>query len=116
MNHKFRIVGLVFLLDSIAMLPLAKADEVNHKTTVTLSAPIAAPGTFVPAKQYVSKLAESQVNRDIAQIVNENQTHSEATSLAVPAYRWELEERPNRSVGKWFFAGQLDGVEFVYHR
>jgi hypothetical protein len=108
MNHKFRILGLVFLLDSIAMLPLAKADEVNHKTTVTLSASIAVPGTFHPAKQYVFKLADSQANRDIAQIVNEN--------LAVPAYRWELEEQPNRAVRKWFFAGHLDGVEFVYHR
>jgi hypothetical protein len=109
MNHKFRILGLVFLLDSIVMLPLAKADELNHKTTITLSAPVAAPGTFLPAGQYVFKLPDSHVNRDIAQIVIEN--------LAVPAYRWELEEQPNRSVKKWwFFAGQLDGVEFVYHR
>jgi len=65
MNHKFRMLGLVFLLDSIAMLPLAKADEVNHKTTVTLSAPVAVPGTFLPAGQYVFKLPDSHVNRDI---------------------------------------------------
>jgi hypothetical protein len=65
MTQKFRILGLVFLLDSAARLPLAKADEVNHKTTVTLSASIAVPGTLLPTGQYVFELADSQLNRDI---------------------------------------------------
>ena len=115
MNHKVRLLSLVFLV-SIAVEPLAKADEMNHKTRVTLSSPIAVRGALLPAGLYVFKLPESQMNRDIAQILNEDQTHIEATILAAPSYHRALEERPKRSGRKWFFVGQLDGVKLVYDR
>ena len=127
MNYKFRMLGLVLLLGSVAMLPLAKADEWNHETTVTLIGPVEVPGRVLPAGEYVFKLADSQTNRNIVQILNEDQSQIITTVLTVPAQRTEptfnivmtLQERSNGSpeaLGTWYFAGQLDGVEFLYHR
>jgi len=126
-NYKFRMLGLAVLLGSVAMSPLAKADEWNHETTVTLSGPVEVPGRVLPAGEYVFKLADSQTDRNIVQIFNEDQTHIIATVLTVPAQRTEptndtvitLQERSNGSpeaLGTWYFAGQLDGVQFLYHR
>jgi len=126
-NYKFRMLGLVLLLGSVAMLPLAKADEWNHETTVTLIGPVEVPGRVLPAGEYVFKLADSQTNRNIVQILNEDQSQIITTVLTVPAQRTEptfnivmtLQERSNGSpeaLGTWYFAGQLDGVEFLYHR
>lgn len=127
MIEKFRILGLAVLLGGIAMLPLAKADQFDHKTMVTISEPVEVPGTVLPAGQYIFKLADDQADRNIVQIFNEDQTQLITTIFAIPAYRLEptdntvitLEERSGSgtdAIGKWFFAGQLDGVEFSYHK
>jgi hypothetical protein len=127
MIQKFRIFGLAVLLGGVAMLPLAKADEFNHETTVMVSGPVEAAGRVLPTGEYVFKLADNQMDRNIVQIFNEDQTHIVATLFTVPAYRTEptndtvitLEERPNGSpeaLGTWFFAGQNEGVQFLYHQ
>lgn len=128
MNHKCRILGLVFLLGSVAMSPLAKADEVNQETVVHVSGPVEVPGGRVlPAGEYVFRLADGSSARSVVQIFNADQSQIMATVLTAPVYREKptdgavitLEERPNDSpeaLGKWFFAGQLDGVEFLYLR
>ncbi len=127
MIKTFRILGLLALLGSVGMLPLAKADQFDHQTKVTINEPVDVSGTVLPPGQYIFKLADDQADRSIVQIFNEDQTHLMATILAIPAYRLEptdntvitLEERPGSSadaIGKWFFAGQLDGVEFLNHQ
>jgi hypothetical protein len=128
MNHKLKLLGLVFLLASVAMSPLAKADEVNQETVVKLSGPVEVPGGRVlPAGEYVFKLADNPSDRGIVQIFNEDQSHLLATIFTVPANRAKpidgtvitLEERPNgnpEALGKWFFAGQTTGVQFLYLR
>ena len=127
MNHKFGLLGLVFFLGSVAMSPLAKADELNQQTTVKLSGPVEVPGKRVlPAGEYVFKLTD-QPTRNIVQIFNEDQSQLVATVYAVPTYRAEptndtvitLEERAEGSpeaLGKWFYPGQTEGVQFVYLR
>ncbi len=125
MNHKFRILGLAMVLSCVAMLPLAKADEVNKETLVTINAPVEVPGRVLPAGQYVFKLADSQVNRNIVQIFNADQTQIMATVLTVPTTRLKatddsaitLEERSNgepEAITNWFFGGETDGVQFIY--
>jgi hypothetical protein len=126
MRNKLRIVGLAVLFGSAAMLPsLAKADSVNQETTVELGAPVEVPGAVLPPGQYVFKLADSQASRNIVQIFNQDQSQILATVLAIPAYRPEatgepaivLEERPEgnpEAIGEWFFAGESEGVQFVY--
>ena len=127
MNYKFRILGLAVLLGGIAMSPLAKADEWNQETTVTLSRPVEVPGRVLPAGEYVFKLADNASDRNIVQIFNADQSQIIDTLLTASAYRTEptdntvmtFQERSNGSpeaLGTWYFAGQLDGVEFLYHR
>jgi hypothetical protein len=127
-NHKFKMIGLVFLLGGVAMSPLAKADDVNQETVVHVSGPVEVPGGRVLSPgEYVFKLADGSSARSVVQIFDADQRHIVATVLTAPTYRAEptggtvitLEERPSGSaeaLGKWFFAGQTDGVEFLYLR
>lgn len=126
-NYKFRILSLAVLLGGIAMSPLAKADDWNHETTVTLSRPVEVPGRVLPAGEYVFRLADNASDRNIVQIFNADQSQIIDTLLTAPAYRTEptdgtvmtFQERSNGSpeaLGTWYFAGQLDGVEVLYHR
>jgi len=121
------MLGLVFLLGSVAISPLAKADEVNQQTTVKLSGPVEVPGRVLPAGEYVFKLADNPSEHGIVQIFNEDQRQLVATIFTVPTSRARstdgsvitLEERPTgnpEALGKWFFAGQTEGVEFLYLR
>ncbi len=127
MNYRFKSLGLVFLLGSVAMSPLAKADDLNEETTVKLSGPVEVPGRVLPAGEYVFKLADDPSDRAIVQIFNEDKRQLLTTIFTVPASRGKstdgsvitLEERPTGSpeaLGKWFFAGQTEGVEFIYLR
>jgi len=126
MISKFKILCLMVLLaGAVAMLPTAQADEWNKESTVTFSSAVQIPGQVLPPGSYVFKLADSQTDRHVVQIFNEDQTHIIATILAIPAYRLKptdetlitFEERPDGSpeaVKRWFYPGDLDGVAFVY--
>ena len=125
MSYKLGILGLVIFLGSVVTLPMARADEFNQQTNVTVNAPVEVPGRVLPAGQYVFKLADSAVDRNIVEISNADQSHLMATLLTVPAYRGQatsqpvitLEERPNGNpdvIGTWFFAGESEGVHFLY--
>ena len=92
---------------------------------MTFSAPVAVPGQVLQSGSYVFKLAESQSDRHIVQIFTEDERQLITTVLAIPASRLEptgetvitFQERPNGSpeaIGRWFFAGDLNGVGFVY--
>jgi len=85
MNYRFKLLGLVFLLGSVAMSPLAKADAVNQETTVRLSGPVEVPtGRVLPAGEYVFKLADNPSDRGIVQIFNEDQNQLSGYRLPQP--------------------------------
>jgi hypothetical protein len=125
MIYKFRTLAVALLLAGTAMLPSVKGDEWNKETKVTFSAPVQIPGQVLQAGSYVFKLADSQSDRHIVQIFTEDQRQLITTILAIPASRLEptgeavitFQERPSGSpeaIGRWFFAGDLNGVGFVY--
>lgn len=125
MIHKFRILGWTMLLAGTTILPLARANEWNKETTVTFSVPVQVPGQVLQPGSYVFKLADNQVDRQIVQIFNADQSQIVATIAAVPAYRLEatydtlitFAERPAGSpeaLSRWFYPGDLEGVAFVY--
>jgi hypothetical protein len=76
-------VGLFLLSSSI------RADVSDKKTTVTFSGPVQVANTQLPAGTYTFKLLESQSDRHIVQIFNQDETHLIATILAIPDYRVE---------------------------
>lgn len=110
------------------MLPKAGADEWNKKTKVTFSQPVEVPGVgaqTLPAGTYVFKLLDSQSNRNIVQIFNEDETQVLTTILAIPNYRLhatddtvmtfrESAAGTPQALRAWFYPGRTWGQEFVY--
>jgi len=126
-------VTTLFCLGLAGMLaaPSAHADEWNRKTVVTFSEPIAIPGVHLrgwgvlPAGTYVFKILDSQSDRHIVQIFNQDETTIYATILAIPNYRLDVtdktvitfRERPAgepEALRAWFYPGANWGEEFVY--
>jgi hypothetical protein len=109
----------------IGLIPSAAADEYDHKTIVTFSAPVEIPGKALPAGTYVFKLLDSTGNRNIVQVFNKDETQLLGTFLAIPDYRLKpsdkpvitFEERPSGSpeaIRAWFYPGDNYGQQFVY--
>lgn len=107
------------------MLPQAKADEWNQKTTITFSGPVEIPGQVLNAGTYVFKLAGSMSDRNIVEVFNKNENHLYGIFLAIPDYRLKPTGKPiitfeERAAGTpeavkaWFYPGDNYGHEFVY--
>src|SRR5580658_10072241 len=118
-------------LSGTLFVPSAKADESDRKTVVTFSAPVEIPGVHLagwgvlPAGTYVFKIFDSQSDRHIVQIFNQDETTVYATILAIPNYRLRatdktvmtFRERPAgepEALRAWFYPGRNWGEEFVY--
>jgi hypothetical protein len=114
----------------VVIAPKAKADNFNHKTSVTFSQPVEIPGVgqhLLPAGTYVFKLANSYGDRHIVQVFNEDESQVLTTILAVPNYRLKangktvitFHETPAgqpEAIKAWFYPGSLWGEHFVYER
>ena len=119
------------LMAGAVLLPSAKADAWDRKTTITFSGPVEIPGVhlpgwgILPAGTYVFKILNSESNRHIVQIFNKQETIVYATILAIPNYRLKatdktvvtFRERPAgqpEALRAWFYPGRNWGEEFVY--
>ena len=107
------------------LAPRLPADEWNQLTKVTFSGPVEIPGQVLPAGTYTFKLLDSQSDRNIVQVFNNDQTKLYATILAIPDERLQptgktvitFEERAAgapQAVEAWFYPGTEYGHEFVY--
>ncbi len=118
-------------LMSAMLIPSAQADDWNRKTVITFSGPVEIPGVHLtgwavlPAGTYVFKILDSQSDRHIVQIFNQDETTIYATILAIPNYRLKatdktvvtFRERPAgqpEALRAWFYPGRNWGEEFVY--
>ncbi len=110
---------------AVAFLPASKADEWNKKTFLTINEPLAVPGKVLQPGKYVMKLMDSQSNRHIVQIYNEDESQLQTTVLAIPNYRleptgktqfgfWEMPAGQPRALKAWFYPGDNFGQEFAY--
>jgi hypothetical protein len=128
--YPLRAVTMMFCLGLavVAVLPSAKADDWNRKTTITFSAPVEVPGVgaqILPAGTYVFKILDSPSDRHIVQIFNQAEDHVFTTILAIPNYRLHptdktvvtFKERGDgqpEAIRAWFYPGRQWGEEFVY--
>ena len=110
------------------VVPTATADDWNRKTVITFSGPVEVPGVGqhnLPAGTYVFKILNSQSDRHIVQIFNQDETQVLTTILAIPNYRLHatdktvitFRERPAgepEALRAWFYPGREWGEEFVY--
>jgi hypothetical protein len=97
----------------------------NKKTNLEVKETILIPGKQLPPGKYVMKLADSDSNRHIVQIFNEDESKVEATILAIPNSRmepkgdteltyWETPAGVPPALKAWFYPGDSFGQEFAY--
>jgi len=107
------------------LTPAARADEWDKKTVLTVGEPIQLPGAVLQPGKYVMKLMDSQSDRHVVQVFNEDQSHLITTILAIPNYRlqptgdtrfqwWETPAGQPRAMRAWFYPGDNFGQEFAY--
>src|SRR5271165_5867544 len=121
-------IALCLAVLCVLVVPTATADDWNRKTVITFSGPVEVPGVGqhnLPAGTYVFKILDSQSDRHIVQIFNQDETQVYATILAIPNYRLQATEKTvitfrERPAGEpealraWFYPGRNWGEEFVY--
>jgi hypothetical protein len=123
MRAKLLLLTGVAVLGSL--MPAAKADDWDQKTTFTFSGPVEIPGQVLPAGTYVFKLADSSSDRNIVQVFNRDENHLYGTFLAIADYRLKPADKPiitfeERAAGSpeavkaWFYPGENYGHDFVY--
>jgi len=126
----FKMFAAVLSVAVLCLLavPSASADDWNRKTVITFTGPVEVPGVgaqTLPAGTYVFKIFDSQSDRHIVQIFNQDETHVFTTILAIPNYRLKttdktvisFRERPAgqpEALKAWFYPGRQWGEEFVY--
>jgi hypothetical protein len=128
-NSKVKAFVLTSSLTLLAVgfTPTAQADEWNKKTVITISDPVLVPNKLLDPGKYVLKLLNSQSDRHIVQIFNENESHIITTVLAIPNYRlqptgksafmfWETPAGQPAALRAWFYPGDNFGQEFAYPR
>jgi hypothetical protein len=118
-------------LTGVALAPNVKADRWDQKTTFTFSGPVEIPGVHLkgfavlPAGTYVFKIIDSASDRNIVQILSQDELTVYATILAIPDIRLKptdktvltFRERPAgepEALRAWFYPGTIYGQEFVY--
>jgi hypothetical protein len=73
-------------LFAVAGSRTAKADAWDQATKLTFSGPVEVPGLALPAGTYWFTLADSDSDRNIVQVWNEDRTQLLKTILAIPDY------------------------------
>jgi len=118
------ILTLAAFAGALALTPL-HADEWDKRTTISINAPVELPNTTLQPGTYTLKLLNSQADRHIVTVWNEDATHLITTVLAIPNYRlqptgkskftfWETPAGQPAALRAWFYPGDNFGQEFAY--
>lgn len=116
---------VVALLAVLTLNVAAQDFNTNERTYLTFSNTVELPGVTLQPGTYLFKLADSQSNRHIVQVFNQDEKQILATILAVPAERLEVTgenvvtfrenaEGTTPAVQYWYYPGDRIGHEFVY--
>lgn len=125
MMSSIRLIALTSLTAMVSLAPLAKADEWDKKTVLTVSETVQLPNTTLQPGTYTFKLLDSQSDRHIVQVFDKDGMHLITTILAIPNYRlqptgkstfsfWEVPAGQPPAMRAWFYPGDNFGQEFAY--
>lgn len=125
MLNTTRFIALTSLAAVMAFAPLARADDWNKKTILTVKETIQLPNTVLPPGTYTFKLLDSLSDRHIVQVFDKDGMHLVTTVLAIPNYRlyptgksefafWEVPAGEPPALRAWFYPGDNFGQEFAY--
>jgi|SRR5580700_1765538 hypothetical protein len=124
MKHYLPIfTALATSLMSSPFIPSLKASDVDKKTNITISQPVAVEGTILPAGKYVLELQRDQSARNIVLIFDGDETRLITTIMAFHAYRLQptgetefgFYDSPSgepTALHTWFYPGDSSGFEF----
>jgi hypothetical protein len=123
--NSVRLIALTALTTAVSFAPIARADEWNKQTVMTVNEAIQLPNTTLQPGSYTFKLLDSQSDRHIVQVFDKDGMHLITTILAVPNYRlqptgktkfsfWEVPAGTPPALRAWFYPGDNFGQEFVY--
>lgn len=123
--NSVRLIALAALTTAVGLVPVAKADEWNKQTVMTVNEAIQLPNVTLQPGSYTFKLLDSQSDRHIVEVFDKNGMHLITTILAVPNYRlqptgkskfsfWEVPAGQPPALRAWFYPGDNFGQEFVY--
>ena len=117
-----RLAAFGFVLSTITLAPIAKADEWDKKTVITTHQPIRIEGKVLESGQHVMKVLDLPSDRRVLQIFDAAETRLEMTVLATSAYRQEptgenkfvFSETGEKAPAllTWFYPGDNEGLEF----
>jgi hypothetical protein len=129
MMNLVRFAALTSVVAVVSMAPIAKADEWNKKTLLTVKEPIqipqcCGPNIVLQPGNYTFKLLDSSADRHIVQVFDSND-HIITTILAINNYRlrptsestftfWEVPAGQAPALRAWFYPGDNFGQEFAY--
>jgi len=124
-SFKTTMAAACVTLAMTAGMATAQSTPPDRRTFVTFSGPVSVPGMTLPAGTYTFRIMDSNTDRHVVQIFNQEGTQLMTTILAVAAQRLEptgdpvitfKETASNRApaVRYWYYAGDLAGNEFVY--
>jgi hypothetical protein len=111
---------------AVVTLNVAAQDfNTNERTFLTFSNAVELPSVTLQPGTYLFRLADSQSNRHIVQVLSQDEKQIHATILAVPAERLEVTgenvvtfrenaEGTTPAVQYWYYPGDRIGHEFVY--
>jgi hypothetical protein len=125
MTKSSKLIALTSLAALVSIAPIAKADEWNKQTILTVNEAIQLPNATLQPGTYTLKLLDSQSDRHIVQVFDKDEKHLITTVLAVPNYRlqptgkskfafWEVPAGQAPALRAWFYPGDNFGQEFVY--
>ena len=107
------------------LTPKAKAGEWDQKTSITFSTPVEIPGLVLPAGTYVFNFLGSTADRNLIEVLSQDEQKLYATIEAIPDYQTNaigetsivFEERKTggpQAIKEWFFPDRRYGHVFVY--
>jgi hypothetical protein len=125
MKNTWTLTALAVGLTLISLTPPAHADEWDKKTIITTTEALQLPNVVLQPGTYVMKLLNSQSDRHIVQVFDQDQKQLITTILAIPNYRiqptgktqfsyWEVPAGQPKALRAWFYPGDNFGQEFAY--
>jgi hypothetical protein len=124
-SNSLRLIAFTSLAAIATLAPVAKADEWDKKTILTVSETVQLPNATLQPGTYTFKLLDSQSDRHIVQVFDQDGRHLVTTILAIPNYRlrptgkstftfWETPAGQAPAMRAWFYPGDNFGQEFAY--
>lgn len=121
----FVLIGCWVCVSVSLVASQARAGEWDRKTAITFSQPVAIPGIVLPAGTYVFDFLGSTADRNLIEVLSQDEQKVYATIEAIPDYRANatgetlivFEERKAgapQAIREWFFPDRRYGHLFVY--